>query len=208
MECKKWWWQTPELESKSNLFDFEPKGDRSGISPLSVGVIVTVKDPRSEVYFDPGSGIASTAGGGHKRIFNHVYGTGDYTACVTVRRVRRNEKKEWQTKKFQVHVDPRPFNGIIKNFFQGKAAGQYATGATGLDVDFSIALDITPKAIEWFFEPGSPILREEGPKAKTLMSVDHIYKNIGTWKGYVKVTDQDGKTDPPTEFEVVIAGLD
>ena len=185
-KCKKLSFQTPDLEVKSGLFEIESMSPRIGISPHMFGIIIHVSSPRTRVYFDPGNGAPRTAGAGHKRIFNHQYRSGKHTACVTARAVPKHGKKVWCTKKFKVQVNPKRHDRVITNFQQGKAAGQTARGAVGLQVAFSIALAIHPQIIEWDFGDGTKL--REDIKWQNLLKAHHTYKKKGIFHGYVGVT--------------------
>ena len=168
-------WQHPDPDweitkrlhgkEKSDLFEFE-QSVICGEGNLTVGFIVTLKDPRSQIWFDSGYGLRQSFNVAETAIFNQVYPFGGYTGYVRV----IDSDKNWQEKKFKVCVDEPQSRIFLTNFSQTKAAGHVAPGATGsgLDVSFSVATTGAEKQIKWDFGDGGS---DEGVEAS------HIYKS-------------------------------
>ena len=214
-----WWWQSDEnwIES-SKLFTIESKGKLDGITPHTVGIIVTVNEPRDITYFDAGIGKGVfISSGTEKRIFDHIYGSGKHTLCISCRSNPKGNERFWQSKLFDIDVktkeeakkeDP---DCVITNFFQGSGGGQYVAGATGLDVDFSISWEENPKTIMWQFSDNEKEERRKTdtlmwPKATTLKSVSHTYKELGSHRGFVEVMSNKGYKCR-RDFTVVMTNL-
>ena len=207
-KCKKWWWQDDPSwkEVQNGIFKIEYETKRNGITPYTYGVTVVVEDPRAETYFDTGKGVVNVSSGGLKRIFNYIFDTGKHTVCILGRTSSNDPERKWQKVSFDIDVEPRKDdpNCIIVNFFQSKAGGQMAKGATGLDVAFSLSLREKPESINWIFGDGNK-KEESGPKAATLLSVSNPYTKIGKHEGHVEVVYN--KKPCRREFAVVITDL-
>ena len=201
-KCKKQGFQIafPQNERKG-LFDLR-LSTNFGVSPVTVGFIVKVKDPRDTVWFESGDGtrIEAPFQKGHYRIFNHTYyGKGEYWGCFTALTKR---DQFWQTKMFKVYVsEPTRERGcLITNFMQSIAAGQVGKGSSGLDVAVSIANGRAAKKIVWRFE------HDKKPHEGTKLVAHHVYKQPGKWRGNVTAYDFEEKKDS-RYFSVIMAPM-
>lgn len=201
----------------AGLFDVEPKEKQSGYVPFTFGVVVKVPNPRYETFFYVGSGPVFVASGGYERMFDCILDKGNHTAVIITRTSEKHPEtpndRRWRRVSIDVEVGPRNPSkmGIISNFFQTKAAGQYIpnTPSTGLDVAFSISVKENPKTLEWFFdEQGDPTDKNHvtyyWPDIPQHYSEDYSYKEKGVHTGYVKVTDSKGRPAGECRFSVVI----
>ena len=184
-------------QRSKDLFELQMTPD-SGASPLTVGFIVTVKDPRSHLWFNSGNSnhkqsftLAETA------IFNETYGFGGYTGYV---RAINKKKTKWHEVNFRICVDETPKGELITNFEQTKAAGHVAVGVegSGLDVSCKISWSI-PGKIDWNFgdKERDSVIRNGG------LEESHIYKKGGTFEGKVTVS-KPGKKDEFRKFPVIM----
>lgn len=137
-------------ENRQDLFRLQ-QSTVCGESPLTVGYIVTLNDPRSQIWFSSGYGLVQSFKAAETAIFNQVYPFGGYTGYVRV----IDSQKNWQEQLFKVCVDEPPRRSLLTNFSQTKAAGHVAVGASqGLDVSFTVATSGPVEQIIWNFGDG------------------------------------------------------
>ena len=182
-------------EPKHDLFELR-QSVVCGIEPLQVGFIITLKYPRSFVWFDSGNRFNKSFKTAETAIFNQEYGFGGYTGYV---RVIDNEKN-WQEELFKVCVDRPPKGGLITSFSQTKAAGHVAiredgrpVEGTGLDVSLAITRSGSG-TVYWNFDDDT-----KEPNGKDTTS--HRYEKEGTFNGSVTVT---GNGKDSRNFPVII----
>jgi len=192
------WWKTKTKHTatqQKNLFELEKTPD-SGASPLTVGFIVTVKDPRSHLWFNSGNGHKESFTLAETAIFNETYYFGGYTGYV---RVINKKKTKWHAVNFRICVDETPKGELITNFDQTKAAGHVAVGVegSGLDVSCKISWSI-PGEIDWNFGD-----KEKDSVRSGGLEQSHIYKKPGTFEGKVTVS-KPRKKDEFRKFPVIM----
>ncbi len=171
-------WPDPETlggEKSSDLFELEQSLE-SGFNPLPVGLILSIKDPRSQVWFKSGNGLNDYFKGGKTAIYNPTYNTGDYEGAV----LAIDSKKNYKTQTFKVHVEPTQKGRLIENFMQSKAAGHVAEDVvgSGLQAAFSIASSVYVKRIVWKYGDGKI---EDGSESEG----HNTYKQGGHFNGSV-----------------------
>lgn len=207
---KEWHFQKKPENRQRDLFTLK-QSTCKGISPLTVGFIVKVKDPYSKVFFQPdlGKSVKSPHQLGHLRIFNHTYKVdkdewdrngfkimwGRFT-------VLHKDKEHWHYINFKVRIrknDAKP-GELITNFYRTKAAGMTAGGRGGLDVAFCVSTGRSIKKVKWIFEKG------KGQQDREL-ATHYIYKKgKRERKGSVTVWDYE-REHKTREFSVIMAGL-
>ena len=201
-QVSEWQYPDPDWEittrlrgkEKSDLFEFE-QSVICGEGNLTVGFIVTLKNSRSQIWFDSGHGLRQSFQLAETAIFNQVYPFGGYTGYVRV----IDSDKNWQEKKFKVCVDEPQSRIFLTNFTQTKAAGHVVPGmiGSGLDVTFGVSTTGSGKQIKWNFDDGGA--PEEGARKS------HIYKSarkepfIGSVNYF-----QNGKSVEEITFKVIM----
>lgn len=138
-------------EKQDDLFELKQSVE-TGFNPLTVGLILSITDPRSQVWFRSGNGLNDYFVGGKTAIYNPTYNTGDYKGAVLV----IDSKKNYQTETFSVHVEPTQKGILITNFTHTKAAGHVAEDVvgSGLQATFSITSSVYVKRIVWNYGDG------------------------------------------------------
>lgn len=191
-KCLKFEWQQEKFCINDGLFKIEGNPIVSGDSLFPFGFIINLLEPRSELFVDFGIGVTGiqTAGGGSRLIFNHLYGKGDYSVCIIA---RKDNDLRWQACHFDVSVKNKEYDpeiDLITGFFQSKTAGQMASGASGLDVAFSLSHGTTKsKTIQWYFEKDDDGNFVEDTRSRNESSTNYVYKNIGDHEGKIVLTD-------------------
>lgn len=200
-------WPDPETlrgKERSDLFELEQSLD-SGFNPLPVGLILSIKDPRSQVWFKSGNGLNDYFVGGKTAIYNPTYHTGDYEGAVLV----IDSEKNYKTQTFKVHVEPTQKGRLIENFMQSKAAGHVAEDivGSGLQATFSISSSVYVKRIVWKYGDGKieddmeaeghNTYKQGGPFEGSVMAYSDgtIPKESRTWRIIMKTLNEanDGK---------------
>lgn len=210
-ECHKWWWQDKRLstEVKAGLFKIEKTTKKKKMfSPYNFGIIVHVDNPKSECYFDPGSGIESVSGAGRKRIFDYIYGPGIYKAWITVKSKTKNGVV-WRTEGIDLKILPQSEikHKVITGFFQSHTTGQFTKGSSGLEVNFIIDTKENIDHIEWDFGKRYKKQTANGVnKAGNIRATHNIFKHTQDACGHVKVIDVYGVEDK-WEFSILMTGI-
>ena len=93
---EKFSWQDTRFLT-TGLANYDIIGEKGGITPHTVGVIVDAKYV-SEIYVDSGRGVVSSNNGIGPKHFNFLYGSGNYDICIIVRRVSDGK---WENKEFK-----------------------------------------------------------------------------------------------------------
>jgi len=162
----------------------------SGVAPLTVGYTIDPADPRAEIIWNFGDGSPNVL---NNKVENHSYfSAGTFNGFVDVIDSNSNSERINFSVVVSAPAPPPPTQQvIISNFFQDRSVIM----KDGF-VSFSIALGVVPRLIIWDFGDGSNRVLNQ-------TSLDHQYRQVGTFGGFVQVEDEFGFTET-RNFTVVV----
>lgn len=186
----------PEMEKQDGIFEVQVSA-KCGINPHTVGFIVSVKEPKTKVWYKLCEDrVEKYVLITKSQSFNFTYpGSGIFRGYF----IARDKNHFWRKIGFEITVDENSAKpgDIITNFYQGKAVG-----IKDLDVCFSIASGRALDRVDWIFDDENP---PPDPKKKSIkQSAHNSYKHKKTpYTGKVIAWDYEGNRQD-REFQVII----
>jgi len=161
-----------------------------GEAALVVGYTIDPADPRAEIRWSFGDGSTDVL---DQKIVNHTYfSAGTFNGFVDViDSMSNSERINFSVVVTAPAAPPPSQQDIITNFFQDQ-------GVIMKDgfVSFSLALGVVPSLISWEFGDGSNRVLNQ-------TSLDHQYRQVGTFNGLVTVQDEFGFSET-RNFSVIV----